>query len=211
MRLLGLDYGSKTVGVAVRCNMCLIADSVQKIANMDTEWVIDAKGAIKLSAKVVRCPQFPVLPRFGLRLFLDSEMESVKYYGMGPTESYCDKHQSSSHDIYSTSVADLHEDYIKPQENGSHFDCSYVKIKGGGFGLAALSPDKISFNASFYTQEELTEKQHNFELQLSGSVVLCLDYAQNGIGSNSCGPKLLEKYRLDEKEFEFNIMLKPYL
>lgn len=197
--------------VSVRCNMCLIADSVQKIANMDTEWVIDAKGAIKLSAKVVRCPQFPVLPRFGLRLFLDSEMESVKYYGMGPTESYCDKHQSSSHDIYSTSVADLHEDYIKPQENGSHFDCSYVKIKGGGFGLAALSPDKISFNASFYTQEELTEKQHNFELQLSGSVVLCLDYAQNGIGSNSCGPKLLEKYRLDEKEFEFNIMLKPYL
>lgn len=197
--------------VSVRCNMCLTADAVQKIVDMDVEWVIDAKGAIKLLMKVVRCPQFPVFPRFGLRLFLDSEMESVKYYGMGPAESYCDKHQSSSHDIYCTSVGDLHEDYIKPQENGSHFDCSYVKIEGGNFGLAALSPDKISFNASFYTQEELTEKQHNFELQLSGSVVLCLDYAQNGIGSNSCGPKLLEKYRLDEKEFEFNIILKPYL
>ena len=161
--------------------------------------------------KAVRFPQFPVFPRFGLRLFLDSKMESVEYYGMGPGESYCDKHQSTSHDIYCTNVADLHEDYINPQENGSHFDCSYVKIEGGGFGIAALSPDKISFNASFYTQEELTEKQHNFELQPSGSVVLCLDYAQNGIGSNSCGPRLLDKYRFDEKEFEFNIMLKPYL
>lgn len=197
--------------VSVRCRMCLTADAVQKIVDIDAEWVIDAKGAIKLSMKAVRFPQFPVFPRFGLRLFLDSKMESVEYYGMGPGESYCDKHQSTSHDIYCTNVADLHEDYINPQENGSHFDCSYVKIEGGGFGIAALSPDKISFNASFYTQEELTEKQHNFELQPSGSVVLCLDYAQNGIGSNSCGPRLLDKYRFDEKEFEFNIMLKPYL
>ena len=54
-------------------------------------------------------------------------------------------------------------------------------------------------------------KKHNFELEESGSTVLCLDYAQSGIGSNSCGPDLLEKYRVDEKEFEFRMKLIPEL
>jgi len=49
----------------------------------------------------------------------------------------------------------------------------------------------------------LTEKNHNYELIPSDYVVLCLDYAQNGIGSNSCGPELKKKYRLDINEFRY--------
>ena len=81
----------------------------------------------------------------------------------------------------------------------------------GQFGLAAVSEQKFSFNASVYTQEELEKKAHNFELEASGSTVLCLDYAQNGIGSNSCGPKLLEKYRFDEEQFCFRFRLIPFV
>ena len=53
-------------------------------------------------------------------------------------------------------------------------------------------------------------KKHNFELEDSGNVVLCLDYAQNGIGSNSCGPELKKEYRLDEDTFTFKMKLIPY-
>ena len=65
------------------------------------------------------------------------------------------------------------------------------------------------FNASHYTQEELTEKAHNYELHPCDSTVLCLDYAQNGIGSASCGPRLAEQYRLDDASFDFSIRLIP--
>ena len=61
-----------------------------------------------------------------------------------------------------------------------------------------------------YTQEELERKLHEQELEESGSTVLCLDHAQNGIGSNSCGPEVQEQYRFDEEEFVFQIQLVPY-
>ena len=79
-----------------------------------------------------------------------------------------------------------------------------------GVSLKAVSSKIFSFNASPYTQEELTAKMHNFELEVCGDTVLCLDYAQSGIGSNSCGPELLEKYRFNEPEFSFELALIPY-
>ncbi|MSS65001.1 glycoside hydrolase family 2 TIM barrel-domain containing protein [Velocimicrobium porci] len=196
--------------VNIHCYMALVANTVQRILDMDTTWIIDENGAIGLNMKVKRHPEFPMLPRFGLRLFMNKNMDYVQYYGMGPMESYCDKHRASSHGIYGGYVEDLHEDYIKPQENGSHYDCSYVTVESAHCKLEALAEKSFSFNVSAYTQEELTAKKHNFELQPSDNTILCLDYAQSGIGSNSCGPDLLEKYRLDSKEFEFGIKLIPY-
>lgn len=93
------------------------------------------------------------------------------------------------------------------QENGSHTDCDYLILKGADLTFAAAGEKTFSFNVSPYTQEELTTKKHSYELQPCGSTVLCLDYAQNGIGSNSCGPELSEQYRLDAEEFDFEIKM----
>ena len=195
--------------VILRCPMSVVADTVQKIIQLDTVWTVDAVGRIRMSMSANRAPEFPALPRFGLRLFLNKAMDRVRYYGMGPTESYIDKCKASAHGIYSATVREMHEDYIKPQENGSHCDCSYVTLSGGPVSITAVAETAFSFNASVYTQEELTEKKHNVELIPSGSTVLCLDYALNGIGSGSCGPELLEKYWFDSKEFTFNLQLIP--
>ena len=73
----------------------------------------------------------------------------------------------------------------------------------------AAGETPFSFNASHYTQEELTRKLHSYELVPSDSTVLCLDYRQNGIGSNSCGPELSEDYRFDEEQFTFRIHILP--
>ena len=69
----------------------------------------------------------------------------------------------------------------------------------------------FSFQASVYTQEELEAKRHNYELKPSGNTVLCLDYAQYGIGSNSCGPEVAEPYRFEEETFTFSVKLLPFL
>ena len=68
---------------------------------------------------------------------------------------------------------------------------------------------ELNGNVPFFTQEELTTKGHNFELEESGSTVLCVDYRQNGIGSASCGPDLMEKYRLTDETIDFSIRLIP--
>ena len=197
--------------VSVHSVSSLSAVSVQPFLNLDTVWTIFPDGAISAETRVARNPEFPELPRFGLRLFLPETLNQVRYYGYGPFESYADKHQADCHGVWTSAVADLHEDYIRPQENGSHCDCDYVTVSGAGRSLTAVSATPFSFNASAFTQEELTEKAHNFELRPCGSTVLCLDCKQNGIGSESCGPRLLEQYRFDEREFSFSVKLIPTL
>ena len=54
----------------------------------------------------------------------------------------------------------------------------------------------ISFNAGRYTQEEVWTKRHNYELEKSDCTVFCVDWAMAGVGSNSCGPSLATKYRI---------------
>ena len=155
-------------------------------------------------------PEFPELPRFGLRMFLNKSLNQVTYFGMGPEESYLDKCRASSHGLYMSKIEKMHEDYIRPQENGSHMDCDYVTVSNRSYGLAAVGEDTFSFNASVYSQEELESKAYNFELEKSGSSILCLDYAQNGIGSNSCGPQVMEQNKLNAEEFTFHIKLVPF-
>mgnify|MGYP002252194150 CR=1 FL=1 len=71
----------------------------------------------------------PFLPRFGLRFCLARAYQQAEYFGYGPTESYIDKHQSSLLGHYHTTVRQNHVPYLKPQENGSHYGCSYVKVR----------------------------------------------------------------------------------
>lgn len=189
--------------------MSMTAVTVQRMMNIDTVWRIDNAGQVSVKMDVTRNMDFPELPRFGIRMFVPRRLDRVTYYGLGPMESYEDKRRASSHGLYRSSVAALHEDYIKPQENGSHADCDFVIIEdGAGQVLKAYCDSKFSFNASVYTQEELTEKKHNYELVPCGSTVLNLDLRQDGIGSNSCGPRPQEKYRLDEERFTYTMNLK---
>lgn len=197
--------------IKISSMMSMLAVTVQRIMDVKATWLIDYDGGISFNILVNRNIEFPMLPRFGVRLFLKPELDKVSYYGMGPYESYRDKHRASSHGLYHAQVVDLHEDYIRPQENGSHMDCDYVVVANDQFGLAAVSNQTFSFNASVYTQEELERKAHNYELEASGSTVLCLDYDQNGIGSNSCGPKVMDKYRLKDKTFIFQMKLAPFV
>ncbi|MDO5417922.1 MAG: glycoside hydrolase family 2 TIM barrel-domain containing protein [Lachnospiraceae bacterium] len=189
--------------------MSVSAPTVQKVLEIQTVWTICASGRIRVKMDVKKDMEFPALPRFGLRLFLQPEFDQVSYYGIGPNESYVDKRRAGSHSRFCKRTADFHEDYIRPQENGSHTDCDYVILESGKTALAAVSPKAFSFHVSPYTQEELTRKRHNYELEPSGSTELCLDYAQNGIGSNSCGPVLLEKYQFNPEAFTFEMELVP--
>lgn len=194
-------------GVEINATLGVVAQTVQRILTVEARFTVAPSGALTLNFAAVKDPESPVLPRFGVRLFLPAALKNVDYYGMGPNESYVDKHQASYHSRFASTVAEMHEDYIMPQENGSHFDCDFASIKDGGTRSVTAVGDGFSFNVSEYTAEELTRAAHNFELQKSGSTVLCLDYKQNGIGSNSCGPELLPAYQFDEESFEFEVTL----
>ena len=198
-------------GVKITSHASVVAETVQKILDVTITWKIEAAGKINADIAVTKDDEFPELPRFGVRMFLDKKLTDARYFGMGPQESYRDKHQAASHGLYRANVGDLHEDYIRPQENGSHYDCEYVELNNSRYGIVVSAENAFSFNASYYTQEELEKKTHNYELTESDSVVFCVDYSLNGIGSNSCGPVVLDQYRFDDVLFRFQFTLVPYV
>ena len=100
----------------------------QPFAKMEASYRISPDGAMEISCSITTSNKVEFLPRFGLRLFVPKRFRTVQYYGYGPYESYIDKHQASYIGNFTAAVKDLHEDYIRPQENSSHFGCTHAEI-----------------------------------------------------------------------------------
>ena len=204
--------GTASARVSIRQSVASI--SVQPVLRMNNTITVFPDGRILLDISAVKDPEIETLPRIGLRFFLNENMNRVTYYGMGPGETYIDKHHSGHHGCFEGTPASMHEDYIRPQESGSHWDCDYVSVEGNGMRLTAACADEdpgrtFSFNVSAFTQEELEQKPHNYELEPCGSTVLCIDHQMAGIGSKSCGPDLLPEYRVCSDNYHFTFILKP--
>lgn len=202
-----LEMDEDSGQVRIQSDMALVSPSIQPLGHIHSTWTISPRGELNIRLDCKRDPEFPFLPRFGLRLFLPRSLDRVTYCGYGPHESYRDMHQSSHYGVFSNTVSGLVEHYLRPQENGSHLGCDYVMVGDNQTTLQILASTPISFNCSPYTQEELTRKGHDYELEESGYTVLCLDYATSGVGSNSCGPELAPSYRLDQTEFTLGLDL----
>lgn len=211
-RILPRTYEVKTEekdGLAViQCSMSLAPVFRQKVLMLNVTYAIGADGSIDVKVNGKKDMNMPELPRFGITLPLPKKMSYADYLGYGPEESYVDKRRASFFGHFEVSAEENYEDYIKPQENGSHFGCVNVGVMDDlGAGLEAVCPDGLSFNISCYSVEELTKKMHNYELEEAPYTMLHLDYKMAGIGSNSCGPRLMEKYRFNEPEFAFHVRL----
>jgi len=209
-RAYSTDIQADDKALTLTTTLAITAVSMQRHLDVVSHWRIEGNGRISCRMEVKKNAASPFLPRFGIRMFLPETLNQAEYFGYGPHESYMDKRRASWIDRFSAAVSEMYEDYIKPQENSSHYGCEWVSVKGpDGELFAGAVNEPISFNVSEYTQEELTKKKHNYELEKSGYTVLCLDYRQSGIGSNSCGPELLEKYRLNDPQFTFEFVLEP--
>jgi len=173
-------------------------------------WTVYGSGDVLLNARVQVREDVPFLPRFGLQLVMPAGNELVEYFGYGPHESYIDKHRSTWKSRFESTVDSMHENYLMPQENGSHYSTEWAVVTNKlGMGLLFVGMDDFSFNASHYTPEDLTKAMHPHELKRRDETIVHIDYMNSGVGSNSCGPELLPQYRLSQKEINFRVRIKP--
>ena len=140
------------------------------------------------------------LQRLGFEFMLNEKCSRFRYFGKGPGENYCDMHLHTTTGWFGSTAKDEYFPYAMPQEHGNHTNCRHLEVENA---FAVRSDSVFEFNISQYSADELTQAMHINELPVSDKVSMRIDYKNSGIGSNSCGPLLLEKYRLAEKKIAY--------
>ena len=210
IRTYGTEYEIKDGCAVITCELSMTPVYRQRAVTVNATYTIDAKGVVSAKLDVVRREKSITLPRFGVRMFLPKAFRKVEYLGYGPGESYVDCRRNTYRARFADQVGNMADLYLKPQECGNRWGCDWAEISCAcGMKLRVQSDMTFSFSALPVTQEEMTHTKHADEVKECGSTVLCIDYKQNGIGSNSCGPKLDPRYALDEKNFTFTFSISP--
>lgn len=156
-------------------------------------------GTLRVSNEITVDVTLPDLPRVGVILMLPKGFERLCWYGRGPGESYPDRKLGAPIGLYTSCVAEQYVPYILPQEHGLKTDTRWFALRDDEVGqvqFEAEKPSKFSFSASHFTPDDLTRAYHTYNLRPHSDVIVCLDAAHRGLGTASCGPDTLPKYRV---------------
>jgi beta-galactosidase len=153
----------------------------------------------------------PDLPRLGVVLSLKPGFENLEWFGRGPLENYWDRKRSSIVDLHQGTVTGQYVPYILPQEHGNHTDVRWLSVDDGEAGVLVRARGLLEFTASHYTAHDLYAAHHTYDLKPRGETILSLDYHQRGLGTASCGPDTLERYRIGPGTHRFAFELKPFV
>lgn len=201
----------------IKVKASLAAPLLRPLVAIDCEYEIDNGGCLRVSAEarvsnVRQNTEMQYFPKIGLQLAMQEGFENVKWYGKGEHDNYPDKEQSALVGIYQKTVDELFENHINPQENGNRGGIRYVDISDQtGFGLKVTSNKHFNFSARHYSDENLIAARHTNELCRLKETILNLDAAVSGVGTGSCGPSVLDKYKVKCEDFKFEFYLTPHL
>ena len=141
------------------------------------------------------------MPEFGMMFKLDADYDTVKWYGLGPQETYADRQHGGKYGVYENKVADNIAEYLVPQESGNKCSVRYARVmdkKGRGM---LFFGDELSFSALPYTPHELENASHHFELPPVHYTVVRVAKKQMGVGGDdSWGSHTHPEYLLDASE-----------
>lgn len=151
-------------------------------------------------------------PRLGVRMELAEGIDALRWFGRGPHESYCDRKTGAPIGLYAGKVAEQYFPYIVPQEHGNNEDVRWVELKDvEGFGLRFEASGRFSFSASHFRPEDLTKACHTHELRPRRRTTLLIDAIQRGIGTGSCGPDTIEKYKISNGTYKLHYTIRPII
>jgi len=204
-RLFTMIYDCKFESGKITVNGSLSGVSRTPFLRFETEYFVSIKGEIRVSLNGNVRERCIWLPRLGFEFKTPYDNSKFSYFGMGPYENYCDMNHASMIDRFESNADREYVPYIMPQEHGNHIKTKVLEMENG---LSFEAKNGFEFNVSHYSSKMLMDAMHWDELKKSDSTIIRIDYKNSGIGSASCGPALLEKYRLNEKEIHFEFTIK---
>ena len=184
----------------------------KKLCNVTVTYEIYGDGSVLVNAKCTDSINIHFAPRFGLTLEMPRAFSNVEYYGMGDGPNVSDYLEHTLLGIYNSTVADMHEQYIKPQASSMRTGVRWARVTDDdGFGLLFTSVDgRVTFSADHYTPQQCAKANHIEELQDCNTTFLGFDSYYLGAGSNACGPVPSKEYKCNNlKGQNVSILVTP--
>ncbi|HEY5508169.1 MAG TPA: glycoside hydrolase family 2 TIM barrel-domain containing protein, partial [Paludibacter sp.] len=173
-------------------------------------YMVKGDGTIKVDNQVQFVGFRINLARIGVRMLLDKKLDRINFLGRGPFENYSDRKSAAEVGIYELGVNDQYE-YEKPMERGNHEEVRWAKLSGKDMpALMVQSDEKLMQVAALpHTDEQMYTVEYKIDLPVSSATVFCISTRTLGVGSNSCGPRPLEKFQVfaDPTSFTYTIKL----
>ncbi len=182
----------------------------EKLFDVYQSYTLYSSGDILITNDINTVNRIETLAKVGMQLQLPQNLENIQWFGRGKTATYPDRNAAGSIDVHSMRVDDMWHDFTKPQENGNRSEVRWATVSDkAGYGYYIQSSDHFNISAYPYSDEAIFKAQHISELKKSDVLTFNIDHKQSGLGTATCGPGILEKYRVNEKLYHFQIRLKP--
>ena len=201
----------KTVTVSIKSTY----GSDNNSFDVSLDFIVCADGTLMVNSFIRPQNTGTILPKLGFRLEMPEEMEQLAWFGRGPWDSYRDRKEACFPAIYQSTVTDQYEEYILPQEHGTKQEVRWMSVTNSeGQGLLFVAPDQMAASAVHFRPEDNytnyeTRKKHTYEFVYCQNTVVNLDAATRGLGNNSCGPDVLDKYELKAANTAFRFFIIP--
>jgi len=158
-------------------------------------------GEAKLQVEAAYQPEadtIPLMPKFGMRIRVPSDLNTIKWYGRGPHENYPDRKTGYPVGLYELSLKDFKTDYLVPQDNANRSDVRWFSLSGQNReGIRITGLQRLCFRAWPYSEDDLEEAGHPHELPNRDFINLNIDLTIHGVGGNdSWGARTLDEYTL---------------
>ncbi len=205
---LRYDHGGSAAGarsVTITANQTCTG-----LTNYAVSYTVYADGTIELGAEFLSLGN--MARRLGLSFSLAPGLEDVEYYALGPWSNYSDRRGGVLAGVYSTTVTDMAETFVKPQTMGGRQDLRYVRFSGGGASLLIEADGLPSFSAVHYGDRDLESSDHMYDLKELKETVVHIDAFHRGLGNASCGTGTgpLQEYIAEPgKRYSYSLRLTP--
>jgi beta-galactosidase len=162
---------------------------------------ISPDGRVAVDCAFSVDPALSDLPRLGVTLTLPDEFEALDWYGRGPLETYSDRKRAGRIGRFSSTVSDQYVAYAMPQEHGNKTDLRWMALASPDAVIRFTPAALCEGSASRFAAEDLFVATHTTDLSPRKEVRVNLDVAQRGLGTASCGPATLERYRIGPGDY----------
>ena len=168
-------------------------------ADYTLSYSIATDGRIKVEADYQPTSStIPLIPKFGMRMRLPAEYDSISYYGRGPWENYPDRKGSSLIGLYRQSLSDMMTEYIHPQDNGCRCDVRWIEMKSKRHTLRIDGCQPLCIRTWDYGEEDIEDAPHPYQLKRGKFINVNIDLNIHGVGgADTWGKHTLPQYTID--------------